>query len=130
MTASPMMLVAMLYDKAIASLSEAIRAVEAGDVQGRWKANHRAFEIVQHLQMTLDRERGGEIARNLDRLYGLILRLLPEVNARNDAAPARQAIALLEPLRDAWRMAARERGQALAKPAADEAGAGRTAFSA
>jgi flagellar protein FliS len=116
MTASPMALVAMLYEKAIQSLKEAIAAIEAGDIQGRWKASNRAFEIIQHLQMTLDLEKGGVIARNLDQLYGLMLRLLPNVNMKNDPAPALEVIRLLEPLRDSWRQASAKKAGTSAKP--------------
>ena len=49
MTASPARLVAMLFEKAISCLNEAIRAIEAGDIQARWKANSRAMEIINHL---------------------------------------------------------------------------------
>ncbi len=36
MTASPAKLVAMLYDRVISLLSEAIAAIEAGDIERRW----------------------------------------------------------------------------------------------
>jgi len=103
MTASPAMLVFMLYDKAIVCLKEAIRAVEAGDIEARCKANGRAMEIVAHLRGTLDRQKGGAIAANLDRLYGFILALLPKVDFNNDAGTAQTAIDLLAPMRESWR---------------------------
>jgi len=103
LTASPVKLVFMLYDKAIVSLKEAIRAIEAGEIEARWKANTRAIEIVAHLRGTLDHERGGEISVNLDRLYGFILSLLPKVDFNNDAKTAQTVIDLLSPLRDSWR---------------------------
>ncbi|HLI10689.1 MAG TPA: flagellar export chaperone FliS [Alphaproteobacteria bacterium] len=121
MTASPLKLVAMLYDKAIHSLKEAIRAIEAGDIQGRWNGYHRAFEIITHLRMTLDRKRGGEVAANLDQLYGFMLVRLHQINTRNDPAPAREVIALLEPLRDSWHQAAAQRATAAPAPAAPSA---------
>ena len=64
LTASPARLVAMLYEKAITSLRLAIKAIEDGDIQARWKANARAVEIIEHLSMTLDTDKGGEIARS------------------------------------------------------------------
>jgi len=110
MTASPAMLVSMLYDKAITSLKEAIVAVEAGEIEARWKANAKATEIITHMWSTLDVEKGGEIAQNLDSLFSFMLSRLPEIDFRNDAAPAREVIALLEPLRDSWRELARKEG--------------------
>lgn len=103
MTASPAQLVYMLYDRAIGSLKEAIAAIEAGDIETRWRANNRAIEIINHLWSTLDVKSGGEIARNLDRLYPFMTMRLVQVDIRNNPVPAREVIALLEPLRDAWR---------------------------
>lgn len=135
MTASPLKLVAMLYDKAIQSLKETIRAIEGGDIQARWKGYQRAFEIINHLRMTLDRERGGEVAVNLDRLYGFMLMRLHQINLRNDPQSAQEVIGLLEPLRLAWHQAAAGGPGAgngePAQPAADpRALAGRTTISA
>lgn len=103
MTASPAMLVFMLFDKAISSLNAAVRAIAANDVQERWRANNRAMEIIFHLQMTLNMELGGEVAENLDRLYGFMLNRLPRVDMKNDPKPAEDVIELLKPLRESWR---------------------------
>lgn len=103
MTAPPAKLVYMLYDKAIASLREAVAAIEAGDVEARWRANNRATEIVTHMWSTLDMENGGEIAENLDKLFSFMLTLLTEVDLRNDPESARKVITLMKPLRDSWR---------------------------
>jgi flagellar protein FliS len=122
MTASPAQLVAMLYDKAILSLREAVRAIEAGDIQARFNANKRAGDIITHLFTTLDVERGGEIAANLSRLYTFMLSRLTFVDVRNDPEPAREVIALLEPLRESWNQIARGDKPAVAAPAAAAAG--------
>lgn len=125
LSASPAKLVAMLLGKAISSLHEAIRAIEAGEIEERWRANSRAMEIVNHLWSTLDMEQGGEIAANLDQLYRFIIRLLPDVDMKNDPKPARDVIGLLEPLRRSWETVAAQqlteaRGQA---PAGSQPGA-------
>ena len=118
MTASGTKLVAMLYDKAIVSLNETIRATEAGDVQARWDANLRTQEILMHLAATLDHEKGGDISKNLDRLYHFMLNRLLWVDVNNDPAPAREVINLLEPLRQSWNELANQ-GAAKKAPAAD-----------
>ena len=56
-------------------------------------------------------DKGGEIAANLDRLYGYILNRLTKVDIRNDAGAAREVIALLEPLRELWRELAKQGDQ-------------------
>lgn len=117
MTASPAKLVAMLFDRAIGSLKEAVEAIGRGDIEARCRANKRATEIVYHLYMTLDLERGGEIAANLKNLYGFALRKLPEVDFKNDPQAAEDVIRLLEPLRRSWHELA-EQGPAAPRPAA------------
>lgn len=102
MTASPARLVVMLYDRAIQSLNDAIKAIEAGDIERRWKSNKNANEIITHLAMTLNFEQGGEIALNLNDLYRFMLRTLVNVDVRNDPQAARDVIKLLEPLRASW----------------------------
>jgi flagellar protein FliS len=105
--ASPVLQVAMLYERAIGSLQEAVAGIEAGDVNKRWSANKRAIDIVTALMASLDGERGGEIAQNLDQLYTYLLRRLPMVDVRNDPAPAKEAIELLKPLCESWQQLAR-----------------------
>lgn len=105
---SPAKRVAMLYDKAIASLREAIQAIEDGDVQRRWNANHLAGQIIETLWATLDLDRGGEIAANLERLYSFMLRHLAAVDMKNDPKPAQEVIELLEPLRQSWHELAKQ----------------------
>lgn len=102
MTASPARRVAMLLDKAISCLNDALRAIEAGDIEARWRANKRAMEIVECLWGTLDMEKGGEIAANLDKLYKFLLVHMPDIDIHNDPKPARDAISILDPLRRSW----------------------------
>jgi len=102
MTASPARLVVMLYDRAIQCLSDAIKAIEDGDIERRWKSNKKAIEIITHLAMTLNFEQGGQIALNLNDLYRFMLRTLVNVDVRNDPQPAREVIKLIEPLRASW----------------------------
>jgi flagellar protein FliS len=102
MLASPANLVAMLYERAITLLQEAVEAIEAGDTQRRWQATNKATEIVAELWQALDMERGGEIAENLNRLYGFMIMRLTMVDTENNAQAAREVIRLLEPLGQAW----------------------------
>lgn len=102
MSASPAKLVAMLYDRAIMLLHEAVEAIEAGDIERRWKANSKATEIVGELWQALDLERGGEIAANLNQLYAFMMMRLTMVDVENNAAAAREVIGLLDPLRQSW----------------------------
>ena len=100
--ASGAKLVVTFYDEAIAALEDAIEAIEAGDIQRRYNSVVVATGLIAELAYALDEENGGDIAHNLGRLYVFILTHLPQVNIDNDPAPARNAVQLLTPLRDAW----------------------------
>ncbi len=102
MSASPAKLVAMLYERAIMLLHDAVGAIEAGDIERRWRANSKATEIICELWQALDMEAGGEIAENLNRLYGCMMMHLTMVDTENNAQAARDVIRLLEPLRRSW----------------------------
>ncbi len=107
MAADPVTLVAMLYDKAVLSLKAAVQAIHKDEIEARWKNSHRAREIINHLFMTLDLEKGGEIASNLEALYTYMLQRLLDVDVKNDARAAEEVIELLEPLRASWSELAR-----------------------
>ncbi|WP_119167990.1 flagellar export chaperone FliS [Algihabitans albus] len=108
MTASPAELVAMLFERAIHLMRETERAIEEGRIEARHNANTKAMEIIHHLDVTLDRDQGGEIAEQLTSLYSFVLRRLADVDRLNDANIPRDMIGLLEPLRDSWRTLARD----------------------
>ncbi len=107
MAADPVTLVAMLYDTAVLSLKAAVQAIHKDKIEVRWKNSHRAREIINHLFTTLDLEKGGEIASNLEALYAYMLQRLLDVDVKNDARAAEEVIELLEPLRASWSELAR-----------------------
>ena len=107
MTADPATLVAMLYDKAVSCLKAAVQAIHSNEFETCWKNNRRAQEIIQHLFTTLDLEKGGEIASNLEALYAYMLQRLLDVDLKNNARAAEEVIELLEPLRASWSELAR-----------------------
>lgn len=126
--ASKVQQVALLYDRIVVCLRDAIEAVDTGEVERRWRSNKRAQDIILALYSALDEEQGGEIARNLSQLYMFCLRRLPRVDMKNDATPAREALEVLEPLAKSWReLAVREQygplvdGEAPTPPAQDQA---------
>ena len=100
--ADPSRMVVMLYDETIEALQMAIDAIERDDIEERFNATTVATEVLVALFQCLDMEKGGEVAGNLANLYTFILKILPWVNVNNDPEPAKQAIQLLTPLRDAW----------------------------
>jgi flagellar protein FliS len=99
---SPLELVVMLYDGALASLAQARAALECRDLVAKGRAMSKALAIVGHLQGTLNMEDGREIAQELDRLYVYITERLLEANMKRTVEPIDESMKLLTTLRDAW----------------------------
>ena len=100
--ARPTKVVVMLYDEALAALSAAIEAMKQNEIEERCNCVNVVTEIIGTLHMSLDMERGGEIAEQLGSLYRFILAQLIGINIRSDVAGAQKVIELLKPLREAW----------------------------
>ena len=106
-TADPPTLVVQLFDGALRFLARARRALASGDQAGFASAVSRAHAIVAELSNVLDRDAGGEVARDLDRLYDFTLRHLTEGLARRSAPHLERVAAILETLREAFDVARR-----------------------
>ncbi len=102
-TASPAQLVLMLYNGALAAI---VRARFADARPDRIEALHReltrAQAIVTELLVTLDRERGGDIAGNLAALYEFCLERLLDANLAKDLTSLPDVELVLTDLRDTW----------------------------
>ncbi len=107
-TASPEKIMIMLYDGAIRFLRQARQAMEEGDRVGRMKKISRVVAILTELSNTLDFEKGGEIAENLDGLYWYMIRELTSVNISETSEPMDTAENILLELREAWSQAIAE----------------------
>ena len=101
-SASPMQLVVMLYDGALRFLSEARAAQATGDMPRRAHALRRVAAIIAECHSTLDLERGGAVAAELDRLYSYVSARLLDVTVKKDATAIDEIHKLLTPLRSAW----------------------------
>jgi len=99
---SPLELVVMLYDGAIQQAEAAREAVLAGNIPERKAAVSKMMAIISQLQSTLDMERGGDIAENLDRIYSWALARLLDAVVDRDAGPIEEVRRVFESLREAW----------------------------
>jgi flagellar protein FliS len=106
-TAAPGELVVMLYRGAVRFVSSAIEAIDSRDIPAAHTNLVRTQAIITELSETLDMERGGEIARNLQAIYEYLNRRLIDANLRKDASIAREVQGLLRELLPAWEQAAR-----------------------
>ena len=99
---TPLELVVMLYDGALRFLAQAQDAMAQRDIKARHIALDKTLAIIGHLQSTLDTERGGALAEELDRLYAYMLSRLLEGAAHSDPKALAEVTRLLANLRDAW----------------------------
>lgn len=100
--ARPTRLVVMLYDEAITGLVAAINAIRDNDIEERCNRINVVTELVATLHLSLDMEKGGDLAEQLGSIYRFILAQLIRINISSDAEKAAQIIDVLKPLRDAW----------------------------
>lgn len=101
--ASPHGLIAMLFDGLVDVLAEARGAIRSRNIPAKGRAIMRAVRIVDEgLSATLNLSEGGELAADLQRLYGYIVMRLTHANLHSDEAALEECLRLVEQLRGAW----------------------------
>lgn len=101
-TADPKRLVVLCYERAIENLRKARSKFLKGEYEEKGKAIQKALDILGVLREALDFERGGEIARNLDRLYGFMAGQILSADRRKSTGDLDQVVRMLETLKSAW----------------------------
>jgi flagellar secretion chaperone FliS len=109
--ADPHTLVQLMLDGAVARVAAAQGALEANDTPLKCELIGKAIGLVEGLRVSLDMERGGDLAANLEALYRYMVRRLLEANLRSDAAILTEVGSLLREVQTGWR----EMGQSLAR---------------
>lgn len=100
-TASPLMLIIMLYDEAIkmCTLARQDMGINKESVHNKLI---KAQKIVTELTVSLNMEVGGEVAQNLKSLYVYLHMRLVEANIENNPAKVEEVLKILKELREAW----------------------------
>ena len=105
-TAPPGQLVLMLYEGAIRFLERALGGFSLEDPaeHNQTISNNilRTQDIIFELNVTLNIEDGGELAKTLRNLYDYMSRQLMEANLKKEEAPIREVLGRITVLRDAW----------------------------
>ncbi len=101
-TASPEALILMLYDGALRFMGQAEIAFEEKNIEQISNMLLRVQAIFAELMSALDKEKGGEIAVNLERLYVFFLEKLGEANVKKDIKPMLEIKPLVQNLRNTW----------------------------
>lgn len=107
-TSSPTKLVVMLYEGALRFLRQAIDDIGQKNYARKSQSVDRTVAIIQHLQGTLDLEKGQEIAYELDRLYSYMSSRIFEGSAQLDPKALQEVAKLLEMLLSGWEEIARK----------------------
>ena len=100
--ASPVRLVISLYEQAIEDLRRAIIALDKGAIEIRTREINHALLVIAQLQGSLDMERGGEVAKNLARFYGVVRAGLTEAQLKQSSILLEQQISQLSQVHEAW----------------------------
>jgi flagellar secretion chaperone FliS len=104
-TASPGRLLVMLYDRLLLDLERAEAAIELKQVPVAHENLVHAQAIILELRNTL-RVELWDGAQALSDLYAFMLKELTEANVKKDARRVASVRKLIEPLREAWAVAA------------------------
>jgi flagellar secretion chaperone FliS len=103
MGANPVKLVWLLYRGAIDAVGAARRHLAAGEIGPRSRQIQKAWDILQELLQTLDRERSGELGARLAGLYVYLQTRLIQAQTEQSDQPLAEVEALLSVLAEAWR---------------------------
>lgn len=125
-TANRGQILIMLYEAAIQNVKKASEAIARKDLKAKGMHIGKAHDIVNELLNTLDFEIGGQIARDLERLYNFITEQLVKANLEGSRESLATIQKTLETLLAGWKTAVEQvnRGQAGGKPATMETGPG------
>ncbi|VAW54202.1 Flagellar biosynthesis protein FliS [hydrothermal vent metagenome] len=100
--ANPHQLVQMLLDGALGKLSAVKGLIERNDTAKKGQVIGQAISIIGGLRSSLDMEKGGEIASNLDNVYEYMERQLVKANLKNDVIIIVEVVGLLREIKLAW----------------------------
>ena len=101
LSASPARLLTMLYDRLLLDLNRAEAAQQSQDWIAASDNLIHAQDIIAELVSSLNTD-SWDGAHGLQSLYAFATQTLVNANIRRDPALTRQAISLLDPLRQAW----------------------------
>lgn len=96
-------LLLMMYEGAIKFLKQSKLGLETNDMAKFCRFLSKGQAIIAELMNTLDFEKGGSIARDLDRLYDFMLFYLTEANLHRDPKRIAKVIGLIDTIYSAYK---------------------------
>jgi flagellar protein FliS len=110
-TATPAQRVVMVYNAITKNLRTALVAFNS-DAPSKYETINNSIQLAQkliiELQAALDKEKGGEIAENLDSLYGFWQEHLSNGNAEKDSHKIKEVLQMAQELQESWKEAERK----------------------
>lgn len=102
MTADRVKLIILLYEGIIKFNNLAKNAIRIKNIQERNKYINKSMAIISELLNALNKEAGGEIAINLEKLYFYMLEQMIQANSKNDAEPLNIVNKLVAEVKLGW----------------------------
>jgi flagellar secretion chaperone FliS len=113
-SASPHSLIVMLFDGALIAVATALQNMKAGNIAAKGQAISKAITIIDSgLRASLNKEVGGDIAKNLDALYEYMSNRLLLANLKNQPEMLEEVLGLIRELKSAWEAIGGTAAQAL-----------------
>jgi flagellar protein FliS len=101
-TASPLELIRILYEAALQTVDEALRALQSGDILGRGRAVTKTIEILSELQIALRYDVQKEYCSTLAGLYGYMQSQLIRAHSEQSESLLLEVSRLLHTLLEGW----------------------------
>ena len=109
--ADPHRLIVMLMQGVIEKIAAARGFLAQGKRPEKAQQISWAISIMDGLRMSLDKEKGGEIAQNLDDLYGYMEEQLLLANVKDDATRLEEVSSLMNTILSGWMEIAPKKNQ-------------------
>lgn len=100
--ASPHRLVQMLMEGVLDKVATAKGCIQRQDLAGKSAQITWASSILSGLRASIDAEKGGAIATNLEDLYSYMLQRLIDASASNTVEPLDEVMSLMVEIKGAW----------------------------
>lgn len=119
-TSDSYQLVCMLFDGLLKSVDVARAAMKRGDIATKGEQIMKAVRILDEgLKPALNLEQGGDLAANLNGLYGYCALRLTQANLRNDDGALGDVVRVIGPLAQGWKQMGDLRKQVDEQPAVE-----------
>ena len=100
--ASPYQVVQVMLDAVLSRIAEAAGHLERGEVAAKGEKIGKALAIIEALVLGLDKDRGGDLAQNLERLYDYASRTLLKANLENRPELLKEVTSLVREIKLGW----------------------------